>query len=248
MTEQINDTIFGINAVRSRVLLGAKGIVRLLIRNGTLSDRLQSILDLAGEMGCSIDRISDVQLDEMTSVSHQGVGLELDPPVSISEDFLYKIVDQRQDDLLLLVLDGITDPRNLGACLRSAATFGVDAVIVPKDNSAGLNDAAIKTASGGASHVPLVRVVNLARCLRRLKKDAVWVVGTLLSAETSITDTDMRGKIALVMGSEEKGLRHNTIKCCDFLVNIPMVRPDFGLNVSVAAGICLHEANRQRSP
>ncbi len=242
----MHSNIYGINAVRSRLRLGDAGIERLLLRNGSLSDRLQIVLQLAEEVGCPVTRVDEQELDAMTSVVHQGVGLVVARPEAISEDLLYDIVEREKDDVLLLVLDGITDPRNLGACLRSAATLGVHAVIVPKDNSAPLTDAAIKTASGGASYVPLIQVVNLARCLRKLKQQAVWIVGTLLDGDKPINQVDLKGRIALVMGSEEKGIRRNTTKCCDFLVKIPMVNSELGFNVSVAAGICLYEANRQR--
>ena len=168
------------------------------------------------------------------------------PPKVKHENYLYELLSKQDENHLLLVLDGVTDPRNLGACLRSAATLGVNAVIVPKDNSAPLNDAAMKTASGGASHVPLIQVVNLSRCLKKLKDEGVWIVGTLLDSSQSISDIDLKGNIAIVMGSEEKGLRQKTLKNCDFLATIPMQTESFGFNVSVATGICLYEVQRQR--
>ena len=241
-----NETIFGINAVQSRLRLSADGVERLFLRTGALSHRLQQVLELGTVTGCVIERISIDRLSHMTDVNHQGVALEIRLAPVGNENDLLDILAGQNKDILLLVLDGITDPRNLGACLRSAATMGVHAVIVPKNSSAPLNDAAVKTASGGAAYVPLVQVVNLARCLRRLQEQGVWIVGTLLEAELAITDIDMTGHIALVMGSEEKGLRPKTTRYCDFLVSIPMINKNFGLNVSVATGICLYEANRQR--
>ncbi|MBL4681013.1 MAG: 23S rRNA (guanosine(2251)-2'-O)-methyltransferase RlmB [Pseudomonadales bacterium] len=243
--------IFGINAVTARLGLGKAEIEKILIKKGELSSRLNDLLLLAEQTGCFIERVSDEALDEMTSITHQGVGLLLHSPKVKNEHFLYELLEQekanqKKEPLLLLVLDGVTDPRNLGACLRSAATLGVHAVIVPKDNSAPLNDAAMKTASGGASYVPLIQVVNLARCLTQLKKAGVWIVGTLLEDSQNITAVDLKGHIAIVMGSEEKGMRHKTTKCCDFLVNIPMQNENFGFNVSVATGICLYEVQRQR--
>jgi 23S rRNA (guanosine2251-2'-O)-methyltransferase len=238
--------IFGINAIRSRLQLGRTGVEKIMLRDGDLSARLQEILDLAVAMKCPVDRVSEEVLAKLTDVAHQGVGMMLLAPELKSEADLFEIIENRAGDLLFLVLDGVTDPRNLGACLRSAATFGVHAVIVPKDNSAPLNDAAVKTASGGASCVLLVQVVNLSRCLNRMQKENIWIVGTLLDARQSIVDVDMTGNIAIVLGSEGKGLRRNTIKCCDFLARIPMVNDNFGLNVSVATGICLYEINRQR--
>ncbi|MBV1876278.1 MAG: 23S rRNA (guanosine(2251)-2'-O)-methyltransferase RlmB [Pseudomonadales bacterium] len=242
-----NQFLFGINAVESRLNQGVIGIEKLLVREGQVSSRLQQLLDLGNDLGCLIERVKDKRLSALTSVTHQGVGLEHTAPKISDEEDLYALLDRSSTDLLLLVLDGVTDPRNLGACMRSAATLGVQAVVVPKDNSAPLNDAAIKTASGGASYIPLIQVTNLARTLSKLQAQGVWLVGTLLAAEQAISDVDLTGNIALVMGSEQKGLRQKTAKCCDFLVNIPMLNDTFGFNVSVATGICLYEANRQRS-
>lgn len=242
-----NQRIFGINAVTARLGLGKDEIEKVLIRKGELSTRLNDLLLLAEQTGCHIERVGDEVLDEMTSIAHQGTGLLMRSPKAKNEHYLHELIEQETDELLFLVLDGVTDPRNLGACLRSAATLGVHAVIVPKDNSAPLNDAAMKTASGGASYVPLIQVVNLARCLDRLKKAGVWIVGTLLEDSEKISNIDLKGPIAIVMGSEEKGMRQKTTKCCDFLVNIPMQNENFGFNVSVATGICLYEVQRQRS-
>ena len=140
----------------------------------------------------------------------------------------------------------MTDPGNLGACLRSAATMGVEAVIAPKNASAPINADAIKRSSGGAGQVPYLQVVNLARCMEQLKSAGVWILGTVLDAEQAISDIDLGDHIAIVMGSEGKGLRENTRKHCDFLARIPMVNDALGFNVSVATGICLYEVNRQR--
>ena len=236
----------GINAILSRLQSGRIGVQKIMLRDSKLSSRLQEILDLAEAMNLPIDRVTEKALANMTNVAHQGVGMALLPPEVKSEVDLFGIIENQPGNLLFLVLDGVTDPRNLGACMRSAATLGVNAVIVPKDNSAPLNDAAVKTASGGASCVPLVQVVNLSRCLNRMQKENIWIVGTLPDAGQSIVDVDMTGNIAIVMGSEGKGLRRNTIKCCDFLANIPMLNDNFGLNVSVATCICLYEISRQR--
>jgi len=240
------ETIYGINAVASRLKVSGRGVQRLLIRAGSLSARLQAILDLGEQIECTVERVSDKQLSTMTEVNHQGVGLIVASSTTLSEDNLFVMLEDNHDDVLLLVLDGVTDPRNLGACLRSAASLGVVAVIVPKNNSAPLNEAAMKTASGGAAAVPLVRVVNLARCLVKLREYGVWIVGTVLDTQLQICDVDLTGNIALVMGSEGKGLRQKTVKYCDFLANIPMASDSFGLNVSVATGICLYEVDRQR--
>jgi len=156
-------------------------------------------------------------------------------------------VFSRPEPRLSLVLDGVTDPGNLGACLRSAATLGVDAVIVAKDRSARLTAAAVKAASGGAAMVPLIQVVNLARTLEQMKQTGTWVVGTVVDADMPLSAADLSVNTALVMGAEGKGIRVNTRKHCDLLVTIPMVNAGPGFNVSVAAGICLYEAYRQRA-
>lgn len=241
------DSIFGINAVEIRLRAGKDGVQKVLLRSGRVSHRLAEIESLARKLGVPLERVDDPELDRMTPVSHQGVGLVVDDARILNEDRLKAIVMEADHDVLLMILDGVTDPRNLGACLRSAATFGVDAVVIPKDNSAALTPAAMKTASGGASIVPLVQVVNLARCMEWLQKQNVWLVGTVLDAQQDLQALDLKGNIALVMGSEGTGLRKNTIKHCDFLARIPMAIDDLGLNVSVAAGIALYEARRQRS-
>ena len=239
--------MFGVNAIVERLKLGHEGIEKLMIRRGELSPRLSDLLLMAEQISCGIERVSNEDLSKMTETNHQGVGLVLRSPKEQHENLLFELLNRKSEPHLLLILDGVTDPRNLGACLRSAATLGVDAVIVPKDNSAPLNDAAMKTASGGASHVPLIQVVNLGRCLKKLKEEGVWIVGTLLEASQSISEVDLKGNIAIVMGSEEKGLRQKTLKNCDFLATIPMQTENFGFNVSVASGICLYEAQRQRN-
>jgi 23S rRNA (guanosine2251-2'-O)-methyltransferase len=162
------------------------------------------------------------------------------------EDFLKKLLENR-DDLLLLVLDCVQDPHNLGACLRSADGAGVDAVIIPKDKSVALTPAVVKVACGGADNVPLIIVTNLARVLQKLKSKDVWLVGTTDHATQSIYETDLKGNIAIVMGAEGKGMRRLTEEACDFKVFIPMVGKVECLNVSVAAGICMFEAVRQRN-
>lgn len=240
------ERIYGINAVTVRLAGGKTGVHRLRLREGAASGRLEVLVARAKELGLPVTRMPSAELDAMTDIAHQGVALDVDPPGVHGEGLLDDLLAAPAGDLLFLILDGVTDPRNLGACLRSAASMGVHAVIVPKDNSAGLTPAAIKTASGGASIVPLVEVTNLARCLEKLQKANVWVVGTLLEAATTLAEVPLTGHIALVMGAEEKGLRRNTARHCDFLARIPMANAMLGFNVSVAAGICLYEARRQR--
>ncbi|MCZ6500934.1 MAG: 23S rRNA (guanosine(2251)-2'-O)-methyltransferase RlmB [Gammaproteobacteria bacterium] len=219
----------------------------LFIRDGRDSVRLKELLELAREVGCPIKRISGEGLSDLIEgqKSHQGVVLIVAGPQP--EISLEQLLQEPKNKRLFLILDGVTDPGNLGACLRSAATLGVDAVIAPKNASAPLNADAIKRSSGGAGQVPYIQVVNLARCIKQLQAAGVWVVGTVLEAGQSITDIDLNDHIAIVMGSESKGLRDKTRKYCDFLARIPMVNDALGFNVSVAAGICLYEVQRQRT-
>jgi 23S rRNA (guanosine2251-2'-O)-methyltransferase len=246
MSVQAAVAIFGINPVAARLRSGRDGVHKLILRDSQLSARQREIEMLARDLGIAVERLSDPELARMTDVTHQGVALMVDPARVLHDADLKDIIQQAEHHLLIVVLDGVTDPRNLGACLRSAATFGVDAVIIPRNNSVGLTPAAVKTASGGAEAVAVVEVVNLARCLTYLQQQNVWVVGTLLDATQALHEVDLTGHIALVLGAEGTGLRPNTVKHCDYQVRIPMVIPDFGLNVSVAAGICLYEACRQR--
>lgn len=240
-------TIFGINSVLGR-MQQTKGISRLLLREGDLSKRLSDALERAKSVGIPCTRLSEQSFASLTRVNHQGIGLEVDHIRALDEAALYALLEEPPEHLLLLILDGVTDPRNLGACIRSAATLGVHGVIQPRDRSAALNDAAVKTASGAASAVPVIEVVNLARTMKELQQNGVWIVGTTLDADQSLSEMDLKGPIALVLGSEEKGIRAGTAKHCDFLASIPMNNPGFGFNVSVAAGICLYEVSRQRKP
>ena len=233
-------TVVGIHAVQLALEAGTG--ISLTVREGKLNARQQSLVELAQNVGCRIER-GRVDRDELAS---QGVSLEIRPPAVRSEKELEAQLVGEFASLLFLVLDGVTDPRNFGACLRSAASFGVDGVIVAKDHSAPLNEAAIKTASGGANLVRIYQVVNLARCLDTLKKSGIWVVGTVLEDSQPLAEIDLKGNIALVVGAEESGIRQKTRERCDFLASIPCPYPDLSLNVSVAAGICLYEINRQR--
>ena len=233
-------TVVGIHAVQ--LALEARAGICLAVREGKLNARQQSLVELARSVGCRIE----FGLVDRGELASQGVSLEIRPPAVRSEKELEAQMAGDSASLLFLVLDGVTDPRNFGACLRSAASFGVDGVIVARDHSAPLNEAAIKTASGAASLVRIYQVVNLARCLDTLKKHGVWVVGTVLEDSQPLTEIDLKGNIALVVGAEESGIRQKTRERCDFLAAIPCPFPDLSLNVSVAAGICLYEINRQR--
>jgi 23S rRNA (guanosine2251-2'-O)-methyltransferase len=163
-----------------------------------------------------------------------------------NEDDLFAVLGNLKEPPFLLLLDCVQDPHNLGACLRSADAAGVHAVVAPKDRSVSLTDTVRKVACGAAEHVPFVMVTNLARTLKQLKEHGLWLVGTADDAKQSLYDIDLSGPLALVMGAEGKGLRRLTRECCDFLVHIPMAGSVECLNVSVATGVCLFEAVRQR--
>lgn len=240
-----NKRVYGIHATQSS--LRSAAAKRLYVKQGKESSRLASLIELATGLGCPVERVSTEELSRLCEgqKSHQGVVLDIAENEFPSAN-LHQLLQDTAGKKLFLLLDGVTDPGNLGACLRSAATMGVHAVIAPKNASAPLNADAIKRASGGANQVPYIQVVNLGRCMEQLKAAGVWILGTVLAADQAIADIDLKENIAIVMGSEGKGLRKNTIKHCDFLARIPMVSDRLGFNVSVATGICLYEVQRQR--
>ncbi|HKK21955.1 MAG TPA: 23S rRNA (guanosine(2251)-2'-O)-methyltransferase RlmB [candidate division Zixibacteria bacterium] len=164
----------------------------------------------------------------------------------ITEDDLFRLIEESDAPAFILILDSVQDPHNLGACLRSADAAGVLAVVAPKDRSAAITDAVRRISTGGADNVPFVQVTNLARTMAQLKEAGLWLVGTADRAERSIYDLDLTGPIAIVMGNEGEGLRRLTMESCDHLVQIPMHGHVECLNVSVATGVCLFEALRQR--
>ncbi|MCY1219179.1 23S rRNA (guanosine-2'-O-)-methyltransferase RlmB [compost metagenome] len=186
------------------------------------------------------------ELDEWAEGVHQGVVAEVSPSQVWGENLLDELLERTPGAPLLLALDGVTDPHNLGACLRTADAAGVLAVIVPKDKSATLNATVRKVACGAAEVMPLVAVTNLSRTLEKLQKKGLWVVGTAGEAEQEVYEQDMTGPIVLVMGAEGKGMRRLTREHCDYLVKLPMAGSVSSLNVSVATGVCLFEAVRQR--
>ena len=179
--------------------------------------------------------------------NHQGVFARCSQVPTYGEADLEALVNNKQGDLLLLVLDGVTDPHNLGACLRTANAAGADAVIVPKDKSAALNATAIKIACGAADTTPLIKVTNLSRTLKDLQQSGVWIYGTAGEASNSVYQTSFAGHVAIVMGAEGEGMRRLTREGCDHLIHIPMAGAVSSLNVSVATGVCLFEVVRQRA-
>ena len=238
------DFIHGINAVKTYLFSENQSSSCLILKSGKRGPRLREIEEQARKLGCSIEISDKVQMDKVTS-NHQGVILQITSRV-LKEKSLSHLIDEPGNNKLFLILDGVTDPRNLGACIRSAATLGATAVLAPKSNSAPLTAVAYKSASGGADITPYVQVPNLARSINLLKEAGFWIVGTVLESSTSLSRLDLTGNIVLVLGSEDKGLRRITKDACDFLATIPMVEHALGFNVSVAAGICMYEIQRQR--
>jgi 23S rRNA (guanosine2251-2'-O)-methyltransferase len=247
--------IYGIHAVDSLLRQNPKSVLRLWVQQGREDKRISSVMELARNQGVPVAREPRQDLDEMVSGRHQGVVAEtLDTPVHgvvagsnlWREADLLEAVRSKDSPVLILVLDGVTDPHNLGACLRSADAAGVDAVVVPRDRSADLTPVSRKVACGAAEVVPFVRVTNISRTLGALQELGVWLYGAASEAEKSLYDSDLSGSMALVMGAEGSGLRRLTREQCDFLVHLPLGGSVSSLNVSVATGICLFEAVRQR--
>lgn len=246
---------YGFHAVEALLKQNPQDVQQLFLLQGRQDKRLQQLQHLAEEKGLKIEWVNREQLDELASGNHQGVVAAVQSRAmqtrieTYDEPYLKSRITQLQQEQVtpfLLLLDGVTDPHNLGACLRSAEAAGIHIVVVPKDNAASLNPTVIKVASGAAEVVPLVRVTNLVRTLQWLQKQGIWVMGAAGEAEQAHYAADLTGPLALVMGSEGKGLRRLTREACDHLIRIPMLGTVSSLNVSVATGICLFEALRQR--
>ena len=242
-----HEWLYGIHALDAVVQREPERLIELFVLKGRDDDRLNNIVNQARRFGVSVQfcqrRVLD---DKVNGEQHQGVVARAKPGRVYDENDLDAIV-QASDTPFLLVLDGVTDPHNLGACLRTADAAGVQALVVPKDKSAQLTSTARKVACGAAEVVPLIQVTNLSRTLKELQKSGVWVVGTAGEATQSIYDAKMTGPMALVMGAEGKGMRRLTRETCDELIKLPMAGSVSSLNVSVATGICLYEIVRQRA-
>ncbi|MDE3273795.1 23S rRNA (guanosine(2251)-2'-O)-methyltransferase RlmB [Pseudoalteromonas sp. G4] len=241
-----NELIFGFHSVEAILNKEPERFIEIYALKGREDKRLNPIINLARQFGVSIQFMQRKALDDKArGEQHQGIIARVKEGKKYNEKDLDQII-ANSDTPFLLVLDGVTDPHNLGACLRNADAAGVDAIIVPKDKSAKLNGTARKVACGAAETVPLVQVTNLARTLRDIKEMGVWVVGTAGETDVEVFDAKLTGPMAIVMGAEGSGMRRLTREHCDELVKIPMVGTVSSLNVSVATGICLFEVLRQR--
>lgn len=243
--------IYGFHAVEAYLKqVKQKQHQQLYVLKGRGDKRLQTIQKLAEAQSINIQFVKRDILDNMVEGNHQGVIIASTNTAEVYDEAYLKShllqLLENQITPFILVLDGVTDPHNLGACLRSAEAAGVQFVIVPKDNSATLNATVMKVACGAAEVLPLVRVTNITRTLTWLQEQGIWVIGAAGEAEQNHYQAELTGPLALVMGSEGKGLRRLTRETCDGLIRIPMQGSVSSLNVSVATGICLFEALRQR--
>jgi 23S rRNA (guanosine2251-2'-O)-methyltransferase len=237
--------LFGFHAVTVRLKTAPDSVVEVHLDTQRRDVRMRTFAQRAGEAGAKVVDSDDARLSKLAGNDrHQGVVALVKPlPARHSLD---DILDEANSSPLVLALDGVTDPHNLGACLRVADGAGVQAVIAPKDHAVGLNATVAKVASGAAETVPYLMVTNLSRALIELKERDVKVIGLSDDAEQTLYDIDLSGPVALVLGAEGKGLRQLTRNTCDTLVKIPMAGAVESLNVSVAAGVCLYEVVRQR--
>lgn len=237
--------IYGFHAVTSRLRQNAQSVQELFVDVARDDRRAQELVRLAEERGTRVMRVDEKRLDGLTHhARHQGVAARIAAaalPAHIDE-----VLESLGEPALILILDGVTDPHNLGACLRVADALGVHAVLAPKDRAAGINATVSKVASGAAETVPYLAVTNLARSMRELKEHGIWIVGADERAEGDLYAAKLKGPLAWVLGAEGEGMRRLTRENCDELVRIPMLGSVESLNVSVSAGICLAETRRQR--
>lgn len=237
--------IFGYHAVMSIIESKPECIEQLAIQKGRHDERVKRLLAQAETAGVTATRLSKSEIDAFAKGNHQGFALICSELPQYSDNDLW-VLCEKEATPLFLILDGVQDPHNLGACLRTADAMGVSAVIIPKDRAVGLTPSVQKVACGAAFTTPLIPVTNLARSLRGLQERGVWLVGLDAHTEDHLHDIGLTGPIALVMGSEGDGLRRLTKQTCDYLAKIPMWGTVESMNVSVSTGIALYEANRQR--
>ena len=241
------EKIYGVHAVEALLRHHPKRVKQVWLAEGRSEPRVQALVELATQNKVAIGQAERREMDVWVEGVHQGVVADVSPSQVWGEAMLDELLDRTEGAPLLLVLDGVTDPHNLGACLRSADAAGALAVIVPKDKSATLTPVVRKVACGAAAITPFIPVTNLARTLRRLREQGVWIIGAAGEAETRLYQVDFTAPTAIVLGAEDKGLRRLTREGCDRVARIPLKAGGVeSLNVSVAAGIFLFEARRQR--
>lgn len=243
-----HQVLAGFHAVTARLRHAPASIKELYVEASRRDKRMQAFVQQAQAAGVRVHPVATDRLDGLAhGLRHQGVvGLAEAQALAVDVDEVLDVLEDRDDPALLLVLDGVTDPHNLGACLRTADAAGVHAVLAPRDRAVGLNATVQRVACGAAQAVPYIMVTNLARTLRRLKERGIWLVGTDDQAAEGLYDVDARRPMAWVMGAEGEGMRRLTSELCDQRVTIPMRGSVESLNVSVASAVCLYEAVRQR--
>jgi len=239
--------IFGLHAVEALLLRQPERILSLLVHEGRRDKKIEDLLQLAKSQGLGIEFATRQTMDRVTGdANHQGMIVFCVPAHAYSEAELLQRLTQSTVPPFLLILDGVQDPHNLGACFRTADAAGVHAIIAPKDKSVGITPVVSKVACGATETVPFVQVTNLARTMEQLKALGIWLYGAAAEAEKSIYQTDLKGPVAIVMGAEGTGLRRLTREHCDDLMMIPMCGSVSSLNISVATGICLFEVKRKQ--
>ena len=241
--------IYGMHAVQALLQREPEQVQHIWMDNSRRDDKAGKIISLAAEANLKVERVKKEVLGKLVGekANHQGVvALSKEVPAGNEKD-LKNLLKHLNEPPFLLILDGVQDPHNLGACLRTADAAGVHAVIAPKDKATGLTAVVRKVASGAAETVPFIQVTNLARTMRDLQQAGIWLIGTSLETEQNIYQADLTGPLGLVLGAEGKGLRRLTTENCDLLVKLPMFGAVQSLNVSVSAGVCLYEAVRQRT-
>ena len=237
--------LFGFHAVGVRLKTAPRSIIEIYFEPTRRDARMRQFIERATEAGVRLIEADGMRLAKLAgSHGHQGVAARVEPLAQTHS--LDDLLDTIDGPPLLLVLDGVTDPHNLGACLRVADGAGAHAVIAPKDHAVGINATVAKVASGASETVPYFMVTNLARTLNELKERSIWCIGTSDGTSKTIYQADLKTPVALIMGAEGEGMRQLTRKTCDELVGIPMRGAVESLNVSVASGVCLYEALRQR--
>lgn len=239
--------LFGLHSVQAALDYSPNKIHKAWVDTGRQDKRLNQAIDNLLDLGIEPEKVDRKKLDRLAeNNNHQGIVIEVEMPAELSESDLKTAVENLTETALFLVLDNVQDPHNLGACLRTADATGVHGVIITKDNATGITPTVCKVASGAAETVPVYQVTNLARTLRWLKGEGLWIMGAAGETAQTIYSTDFSVPMALVVGTEGKGLRRLTKEQCDVLVSVPMLGKVESLNLSVATGVLLYEAVRQR--
>jgi 23S rRNA (guanosine2251-2'-O)-methyltransferase len=239
--------VFGIHVAKRILENSPEDVLEIFILDARDDKRMQELVKLAKQHNLFVQTVTKKQLDNwIPDNSHQGVALRIRPKSLLTEDDLPELHEKANKTPLFLVLDGVQDPHNLGACMRSAEALGATAIVMPRDKAAKITPVVRKVACGAAEILPVVQVSNLARALQQLKDMGVWVMGASAESSQTLFQADLKGAVALVLGAEGHGLRRLTAELCDMLISIPMIGSVESLNVSVTAGIFLYEAMRNR--